>query len=81
MEFFPKETQPHRFRKGTSGHQENQDAVDRKGKKKKKRNKHKITIHFCSNCRVKIKIWKKKCRLYSPQATVTWAGATALEPG
>ena len=36
MEFFPKETQPHRFRKGTSGHQENQDAVDRKGKKKKK---------------------------------------------
>ena len=37
MEFFPKETQPHRFRKGTSGHQENQDAVDRKGKKKKKK--------------------------------------------
>ena len=36
MKFFPKETQPHRLRKETPGHQENQDAVDGKEKKKKK---------------------------------------------
>ena len=36
MKFFPKETQPHRFRKETPGHQENQDAVDRKEKNLKR---------------------------------------------
>ena len=39
MKFFPKETQPNRFR--TSSHQENQAAWDGKGKKA-----HKIVIHL-----------------------------------
>ena len=51
MKFFPKETQPRRFRKETPGHQENQDAVDRKEKKSRK--PHKIVIHSCSNYGVK----------------------------
>ena len=56
MKFFPKETHPHRFRKETSGHQENQDAVD--GKEKKKT--HKILIHSCSNYRVKTEKYGKR---------------------
>ena len=46
MEFFPKETQAHRYRKGTFGNQENQDAVDWKGENKQTTHKTVILLLF-----------------------------------
>ena len=61
MKFFPKETQPNGFRKETSGHQENQVALDGKGKKKKKTPQDcNSPIYSSSNRRAKTEKYRKR---------------------